>query len=243
LLGTTVHQIDQTQLQDRIVRFVRSRSHALVLNVNVHCLNLCYEQPPLRAFMNSADLVFCDGFGVRLGARLHGVRLPPRITYADWIWDLSELCAREGMSLFFLGARPGVAARAADVLRQRFPDLEIVGTHHGFFDHRPGSAENEAVLAAINRLKPDILLVGFGMPRQEYWLRSNWSLVKSNVALTGGAVFDYVSGELNRAPRWMTANGLEWLGRLLIEPGRLWRRYLLGNPRFLWRVLRSRFGR
>jgi N-acetylglucosaminyldiphosphoundecaprenol N-acetyl-beta-D-mannosaminyltransferase len=80
------------------------------------------------------------------------------------------------------------------------------------------------------------------MPLQERWLMENWDHIDANVALTGGAVFDYVSGELQRAPRWMTDNGLEWLGRLLIEPRRLWKRYLIGNPLFIWRVLKQRLG-
>jgi N-acetylglucosaminyldiphosphoundecaprenol N-acetyl-beta-D-mannosaminyltransferase len=240
LLGTTVHKIDRPLLQAEIVACVRNRAHALVLNVNVQCLNLCYEQPPLRTFMNSADIVFCDGFGVRLAARLLGHRLPPRITYADWIWELAAFSAAENLSLYFLGARPDVAARAATVLQARFPDLTIAGVQHGYFDLTPGSRENDAVVAAINEVTPDILLIGFGMPRQEYWLRDNWPAIDSRVALTGGAIFDYVAGDLRRAPRWMTDHGLEWLGRLFIEPRRLWRRYVLGNPRFFWRLLRER---
>ena len=80
------------------------------------------------------------------------------------------------------------------------------------------------------------------MPLQEHWLMENWHRIESNIALTGGAVFDYVSGDLRRAPRWMNENGLEWLGRLVIEPRRLWRRYLVGNPHFLYRVFRQRLG-
>jgi N-acetylglucosaminyldiphosphoundecaprenol N-acetyl-beta-D-mannosaminyltransferase len=135
-----------------------------------------------------------------------------------------------------------VADKAAANLKARFPDLRIVSTHHDYFDKTPGSAENEAVIEQINAVKPNILIVGFGMPLQERWLMENWDHIDANVALTGGAVFDYVSGELQRAPRWMTDNGLEWLGRLLIEPRRLWKRYLIGNPLFIWRVLKQRLG-
>jgi N-acetylglucosaminyldiphosphoundecaprenol N-acetyl-beta-D-mannosaminyltransferase len=133
-----------------------------------------------------------------------------------------------------------VADKAAANLKARYPDLRIVGTHHGYFDKTQGCAENEAVIEQINTVKPNILIVGFGMPLQERWLMENWDRIDANVALTGGAVFDYVSGELRRAPRWMTENGLEWLGRLIIEPRRLWKRYLIGNPIFLWRVLKQR---
>ena len=97
-------------------------------------------------------------------------------------------------------------------------------------------------LGRTNAVKPNILIVGFGTPLKERWLMENWDRIEVNVALTGGAVFDYVSGELRRAPRWMTDHGLEWLARLIIEPCRLWKRYLIGNPLFLWRVLKQRLG-
>ncbi len=97
-------------------------------------------------------------------------------------------------------------------------------------------------LGRTNAVKPNIIIVGFGMQPQERWLMENWDRIEINVALTGGAVFDYVSGELRRAPRWMTDHSLEWLAWLIIEPRRLWKRYLIGNPLFLWRVLKQRLG-
>jgi N-acetylglucosaminyldiphosphoundecaprenol N-acetyl-beta-D-mannosaminyltransferase len=106
-----------------------------------------------------------------------------------------------------------------------------------------GSPENEAVLQEINASSPDILLIGLGMPLQEYWLMENRHDLNAGVVLTGGAVFDYVSGRLRRGPRLLTESGFEWLARLLIEPRRLWRRYIVGNPLFLLRVLKQRLSR
>jgi N-acetylglucosaminyldiphosphoundecaprenol N-acetyl-beta-D-mannosaminyltransferase len=214
--------------------------HAVIANVNVHCLNLTYRNRWLRDFLNNASVVFCDGAGVVLGARILGDRLPGRITPADWIERLAEIAAQRGFTLFFLGSRPGVADKAAARLRERFPNLRIAGTHHGYFDKTPGSAENEAVIQQINAARPHILFVGFGMPLQERWLADNWERLDVNVAFTCGALFDYVSGELRRSPKWMNDHGLEWLGRLIIEPRRLWRRYVIGNPLFLWRVVKQR---
>ena len=102
--------------------------------------------------------------------------------------------------------------------------------------------ENVALVEDINRVKPNLLFVGFGMPLQEFWLMDNWSQIQANVALPVGALFDYVAETIPRAPRWMTDNGLEWLGRLMVEPQRLWRRYIIGNPLFLLRILKQRFG-
>ena len=242
VLGVGVDPLTVEDLHAEIGRLVRCRGLGLVLNANAHCLNLCYEDPALRAFFNGAEVVFCDGAGVMLAARILGGRIPERITYADWAWQLAAFAAVEGFSLFFLGARPGVAQAAARRLRERHPGLEISGVHHGYFDHSAGSPESEAVVEEINAAAPDILLVGLGMPLQEYWLLENWRRLDAGVALTGGAVFDYVSGRLNRGPRLLTDNGFEWLARLLVEPHRLWRRYLIGNPLFLLRVAKQRLG-
>lgn len=242
VLGVGVDPVTVDGLHAEIRRLVRRRG-GVILNVNAHCLNLCYGDPGLRRFFNAADLVFCDGAGVSLAARVLGGRLPGRITYADWLPLLATFAEGEGLSLFFLGARPGVAEKAADELRATHPRLEVAGVHHGFFDHRAGSPENGAVVAEINAARPDVLLVGLGMPLQERWLMENLRGLDVGVALTGGAVFDYASGGLRRGPRLLTDNGLEWLVRLLVEPRRLWRRYVLGNPLFLARVLLQRWGK
>ncbi len=237
VLGVGVDPLTVGELHAEIGRLVRGGRRGLVLNVNAHCLNLCYEDPKLRDFMNGARVVFCDGAGVMLAARILGRRIPERITYADWIWQLADLAAAQGFSLYLLGARPGVAREAARRLGERYPGLKISGARHGYFDHGTGSA---AVVQAINAAAPDILLVGLGMPLQEHWLMENGHRLNVGVALTGGAVFDYVSGTLRRGPRLLTENGFEWLARLLVEPRRLWRRYLVGNPLFLLRVFYQR---
>ena len=240
VLGVGVDPLTVDGLHAQIRRLVRRRG-GVVLNVNAHCLNLCYGDPGLRRFFNAADLVFCDGAGVGLAARVLGGRLPGRITYADWLPRLATLAEERGFSLFFVGARPGVAGEAARRLRRSHPDLKVVGVRHGYFDHRAGSPENGAVVKEINAARPDVLLVGLGMPLQERWLMENRHRLDVGAALTGGAVFDYASGRLRRGPRLLTDNGFEWLARLLVEPRRLWRRYLLGNPLFLARVLAQRW--
>lgn len=241
ILGVEVDSFRPEQLQATLTTIIQKNGKALIPHVNIHGLNLAYEQAWLGQFFQQSDFVFCDGAGVRLGAKLLGYDLPPRITYADWIWQLSRYGAEQGHTFFFLGARPGVANQAAANLLARYPKLQIVGIQHGYFDKTAGGPQNQAVLQAINAANPNILLVAFGMPLQERWLLENWAAIEANIGLTGGAVFDYAAGQVRRAPLWMTNNGLEWLGRLWIEPGRLWQRYLIGNPRFFWRILRQRF--
>ena len=237
VLGVGVDPLTVGELHEEIARFVENGEHALVLHANAHGLKLAYRDPRLRGVLNGAETVFCDGSGVMLAARMLGRRIPERITYADWMWELAAFAEEKGLSFFFLGARPGVAEKAAEKLRERFPGLKIVGTHHGYFDRAQGSPENEAVVRKINAARPNVLLVALGMPLQELWLEENWGKIRAEVALTGGAVFDYVSGELRRGPSVLVNGGMEFLARLIVEPRRLWRRYVLGNPLFLLRVV------
>lgn len=244
LLGVRIHTLPVEALIARISCAAQSRQRAVVAYVNAHGLNLAYESAPLRQFFNTqATWVFCDGFGVKWGAWLAGQPRPPRYTPPDWIDPLCCECARRGLSVFLLGDKAATVEKAAHVLETRHAGLRVAGCQHGFFDKRAGSAENSAVIEAINTAKPDVLLVGFGMPLQEMWLAENWAHVDAQVAVTVGALFSYVAGDVRRAPRWMTDHGLEWLGRLVVEPGRLWPRYLIGLPVFFARVLLERFGR
>lgn len=240
ILGVQVHPLTVDQLHEELAQLIETDSHAEVLHVNVHGMNLSADNPWLRDYLNQAEIVFCDGAGIILGARILGQHIPERITYADWMWQLAEFAAARGYSFYFLGAKPGIAQTAADRMIERFPELKIAGVRDGYFNKDNGHPDNEAVLADINAARPNILIVGMGMPMQERWLLDNWNRIDANIALTGGAVFDYISGDLKRAPTWMTDNGLEWLGRLLIEPRRLWQRYIVGNPVFLARVIRER---
>lgn len=206
-----------------------------VMYVNAHVLNQSREIPALREALESADLVYCDGYGVRLAAKALDTEIPHRMTGADWVWGLASLCESAGQSVYLLGSEPGVTAEATRRLHRWYPDLDIVGTHHGYFE--PGSAHDERVIEDINAKRPDIVLVGMGSPKQELWVQHNAHRVDTDVLWTVGALFDYVSGRVPRAPGWLADNGLEWIFRLAIEPQRMWRRYLLGNPQFVGRVM------
>ena len=229
-------------LLDQLTIRIQQKRKTLVLSGNIHAFNLAYEQSWLHDLYNRADFIRVDGAGVRVGVRLLGQTLPPRMTWADFIWDLVARAELHQQRLFFLGGRPGVAAAAAANLRQKHPALPIVGCDDGYFNKTPHNPENENILRKIYTSQPDILLVGMGMPLQERWINDNWEQIQATVIMTGGAVFDYVSGQVQRPAPIFTQTGFEWLGRLLIEPGRLWRRYLIGNPLFFWRVLKQRFG-
>ena len=203
--------------------------------VNAHVLNQSQERGELRTALREADLVYCDGYGVRVAAKALDLPVPHRMTGADWIWTLAALCEETGRSVYLLGSEPGIAREAATRLRARHPGLEVAGAHHGFFE--VGSPHAERVVEDINACRPDILLVGMGTPKQELWVQRHAAALEVDVLWTVGALFDYVSGRVPRAPAWLADNGLEWIFRLGIEPQRMWRRYLLGNPVFISRVM------
>jgi len=240
LLGVKIDALSLDQLLSEIQLCMQRKNKMIVSYVNLHALNIAFSIPWFREFLDRSDLTFCDGVGIKLAARITGQCLCDRFTPPDFIDRICENAIKSGLKIFFLGAKPGVAQRAANKLIERFSGLQIQ-THHGYFDKVANSQENKLVVEQINQFHPQILILGFGMPLQEKWILENMDSLDIKVVFPAGALFDYLSKDVPRAPRWMTDNGFEWLGRLLIEPRRLWKRYILGNPLFFWRLFSHHF--
>lgn len=240
LLKTKFHKVTVQQLIEYIVGTAQVEKKTIVGNVNVRAMNFAHELSWYRDFLNKADLVFCDGFGVLLGAKLLGYSLQSvhRMTAPDFIDDLALACDKQNVSIFLLAGEPGVVDKAITQLKAIAPNLRIQG-HHGYFDK--SGEENDAVIQKINAFKPDILYVGFGMPLQEQWILDNLDKVEARVFLPLGACLDFYTNTVSRGPRWLTDRGFEWLTRLITQPSRLWDRYVVGNPLFFYRVLKQRF--
>lgn len=238
LFGVNIDKVDLQGLIRHADASVRTDKRAKIMYVNIHVMNLAFKDRELRKALSHADMVYCDGEGVRFGARILGKALPQRMTGADWIWDLCAMCERRGYSIYLLGGIPGIAEKAGGVLSKRYPGLKMAGTHHGFFP-KVGD-ENEKVISSINKKAPHVLLVGFGSPLQEIWIHQNFEKLQAAAVWAVGAVADFVSGEMPRGPRWMLDYGLEWLFRLSIEPKKMWKRYLFGNFVFFERIMRDR---
>jgi N-acetylglucosaminyldiphosphoundecaprenol N-acetyl-beta-D-mannosaminyltransferase len=193
---------------------------------NLHSIYLFARDSQFRRFYAEARTVHIDGMSLVYIARLFGfpVRREHRVTYLDWIFPLMETSAQRGWRVFYLGGKPGVAEKASQRLKQRFPELHL-DTHHGYFEKT--TAENDLVVEKINSYRPNILMVGMGMPIEEHWVLNNSSRIHPCVIMVPGACFDYIAGAVAMPPRWMGRIGLEWLFRLASEPRRLWRRYLV----------------
>lgn len=203
--------------------------------VNAHCINEMRRSVRYDKAVRSADLILPDGSGMAIATLLNSGRACANLNGTDLAPALMEAAQRKGLSIFLLGARPGVAQIACEKLKARFPGLKIAGAHHGYFN----ADENERVIAHINNAKPDVLLVAFGVPAQDVWLAENAHRLSAPVALGVGGLFDFLSGRIPRAPKLLRKTGLEWTYRLYQEPVRMWRRYIIGNPLFLRHAITS----
>lgn len=201
--------------------------------VNPDCFNKAHFDSDYRSVLQKGDSVFPDGIGVNIGCKLLGTPLKENVNGTDMLPFLCEMAKENDYSLFLLGGKPGVGEVMAETITRKF-GVEVSGIHHGYFDHQNSSEE---IIALINRSNASILLVAFGAPLQEKWISTYQDQLKPGAALGVGGLFDFYSGNIKRAPRWLREIGLEWSYRLLQEPGRMWRRYIIGNPLFLFRVL------
>ena len=236
IFGVRVHCVNKPQLLEQVRSWVSAEGKRTVLYVNAHCLNISYRDPEHRAVLNQADLVYADGAGVVLASRLLGGCTLQKLTGRYWISDFCSVAAAEGLRLYFLAGQPGVAQRAGEALRCKWPALQIVGANNGFFS----SHNEEEILADIAAAKPHVLFVGMNTPRQEKWIAAHRAEIDVPVCWAVGALFDFVAGLEPPVPGWMNALNLEWFWRLLMDPRGKWRRYLFGNPLFLYRLLQQR---
>jgi N-acetylglucosaminyldiphosphoundecaprenol N-acetyl-beta-D-mannosaminyltransferase len=208
----------------------RDRSH-LIAATSMHGIVEAQRDPAFKDTLNSTDLVVPDGMPlVWLGRRV-GCHVPRRVYGPDLMLAFCEQTAGRGYRHFFYGGEPGVPERLAESLQRRFPELQVCGTFSPPF--RPlDPKEDQEIVTLISRAAPDVLWVGLGTPKQERWMREHQDKLSVPVLVGVGAAFDLLSGRRNQAPMWMREHGLEWLFRLVQEPRRLWRRYLIGGARF-----------
>lgn len=216
------------QLNAIVASAIARKERMLLANHNLHSIYLYHVDTKMRSFYRNACHTHIDGMPIVLLGRLRGLPLRRihRVTYVDWIQPLAKLAAENNWRVFYLGSRPGVAERGAEILRHQCPGLQI-RTANGYFDSSPGSAEDQEVVAGIHAYQPHLLILGMGMPRQEHWLIDHLDRLPAAAILNAGAAMDYVAGAVPTPPRWAGRCGLEWLFRLLAEPNRLWRRYLV----------------
>lgn len=238
ILGVRFHRLGRQAALARMSRLVGRGQAKKIYIANAHTLNLATTHPTFREVLNQADLLLNDGIGVQIASRLAGRPFPDNLVGTDLVPQLCHRVQPGGAGVFLLGGREGVASRAGRRLQELVPGLIIAGVHQGYF----GADESPRIVRAINESGAAILLIGFGNPGQETWIHDNAPSLTCDLCVGVGGLFDHLGGGLRRAPVWMRKLGTEWV-QILFQQPRKWRRYILGNPLFLARVLVEHFRR
>lgn len=233
-----VHAVSMHQTLDLISLRIASGLAGYVLTPNVDHVVLAEKSDALVAAYRDVFLSLADGMPVVWAARLLGHPLPEKVSGSDLVRPLLLRACRDNLSVYFLGGREGSGAEAVRRLALEMPTLRVVGVDAPMISDSAADAEAHAAFLRVQRAQPDLLLVGLGCPKQELWLHRFAPQLKGTVSLGIGASIDFLAGAVTRSPAWMSRHGLEWLYRLAQEPRRLWRRYLLRDPVFLWIVAR-----
>jgi N-acetylglucosaminyldiphosphoundecaprenol N-acetyl-beta-D-mannosaminyltransferase len=232
--GVGISNITMTEALDAIESRFHGDGCTQVSFVNADCLNKAAEDSRYRSVLQRSWLVLPDGIGVKMAGKLLGFKVRDNVNGTDMFPLLCQrLSARSG-SIFLLGARPGVPDAVAQWIRRNFPEVVISGVIDGF------RKDDEAIVAEINAASPDVLLVAKGAPLQEMWIAEHRDSLDARICIGVGGLFDFFSGRIPRAPRWMRRSGTEWVYRLYQEPQRMWRRYLLGNFLFIANIMLER---
>ncbi len=231
VLGVRIRRRSRLQAVDEIRRLLAGEKARSVYFVHAASANQAFEDPAFRETLNRGDLVLNDGIGVRLAARAQGLELEENLVGTDLVPVLLAEDRERPLRVYLLGGGPGVAGEAARCVREHYPGVEVAGWADGFFEIQ----DEPVVVERINRSRPHLLLVGMGSPRQERFIDRHLGRVDCRVAMAVGGLFDHFAGRLRRAPPLVRRLGLEW-AQLLCQQPHKWRRYLLGNPKFLWRV-------
>jgi len=241
VLGVGVSAINMALALGVIDRWIAQREQHYVCITPVHSVMLCHDDPDLRRIFNRSGLTTPDGMPLVWLCHLAGHRHVGRVYGPDLMLALAEHGLSRGYRHFFYGGAPGVADELVRRLQTRFAGIQVAGTYAPPF--RPLSAEEDAeIVSLINVSEPDVVWIGLGAPKQERWMAAHLERITAPVMIGVGAAFDFHAGLKPQAPRWMQRTGLEWLFRLLSEPRRLWRRYVINNPRFVTLVALQMLG-
>ncbi|MCC4834784.1 WecB/TagA/CpsF family glycosyltransferase [Shewanella sp. 10N.7] len=236
LLGVNIDNNTMSESVDLLIRSAQSTTTKQFAFVNADCLNLAATNKNYRNTINQCDQVFADGSGIRIACQLHHIGLKDNVNGTDMLPLLCEQAAKQGIKIFFLGGQNGTTDEAAVNLRKQFPTLEVVGCHHGYLN----KANEQQVIEQINQSGAQILLVGMGAPKQDQWISDHKAELNTGVAIGVGGLFDFFANNVSRAPVALRQVGMEWIWRLGQEPTRMWKRYVIGNPLFLARVLKQK---
>lgn len=227
--GVNLNLIDTKELLESCEGFLEQSGTKTVFFLNAHYYNIACKDKQYKNLLNKCDLLLNDGIGIRLGLKLKGLKEKENMNGTDLIPKIIELSANNNSNMYLLGGVEGVAKKASEKIKEKWKNAKIAGEHSGFFDKE----EEEEIINEIVNNKIDVLIVGMGAPLQEKWIYDNWDKLQSvKIIVAGGAILDFISEKVTRAPMWVRKLNMEWVYRLLLEPKRLFDRYVIGNFKF-----------
>lgn len=236
LAGVKIDNVDGHDIIQRVKELINKNKKGYFAYVNAHAVNLAQDMEWFRNFLNQSEISYADGQGIRIGAWLLGKKIPPLVNLTRWSWELFHFASENNYSIFVFGAKEDILKKAIENMKKKFPKLKIAGYHHGYFDN----SNSHKIVQYISEVKPNILIVGMGMPLQEKWIIENFDFLDVNAIFNAGSCIDIIAGHKKVCPDWMTNVGLEWLFRFVREPKRLFKRYIFGNPKFIYKILTKR---
>lgn len=238
ILGLNISTLSMAETIDTIERWIREVKSRYVCACPVSTIIKCQHDKDFLEIVNSAGLATPDGMPLVWLSKLKGNRNAERVYGPDLMLAFCKLAQSRGYSNFFYGGKESVPEKLAMNLQQKFPRLKISGTFSPPFRELTDQEDNQ-IVEMINRAKPDVVWVGIGSPKQERWMAQHLDKINAAVMIGVGAAFDFISGTKKQAPKWMQKSGLEWMFRLITEPKRLWKRYLFGNPKFIYLLIKE----
>lgn len=240
ILGIQVSSINSQDLLASFKLAIQKKQFTQVAITPVNSILAAYKNEQVKNIYNNADYVLCDGTPVKWAAQFLGTPIKERITGLDLLPDLVEYAAKENFSLFLLGASPGVGELLKKAILNRFPNCTIKGIYVPPFMASFSEEENNKMLAAVHNANADIVLVSLTAPKQDIWIHQNRAKLPPAIYIGIGGAFEVMAGLAKRSPKWMHNAGLEWFYRLVQEPKRMYRRYLIEAPLFIPLILRQK---
>lgn len=234
IFNIRIHPLQMSEFLSIIKLNIENENQITQVGVNSATVNELVKNAEFRRAVNNADLVHIDGMSVVWALRFMGYKVPERVATPDLADEVMKMAEKEKFSIFLLGAKETILLSCKENLLKTFPELEIAGCQNGYYMPE----EEPLIVERINEVKPDIMLIGMPSPQKELFFEKYGYELTAKYILGVGGYFDIVSGYTKRAPKWMQNCGLEWLYRLIQEPRRMWRRYLIGINQFLWIVLK-----
>ena len=233
LLNTYVNNVNMTETVDAIEEMISNGGRHYIVAINVDVVIKIEDDMYLKKITDNADMVLVDGQPLVWIAKWHNHPIRAKISGSDLVPILCGRAAEKGYTIFIIGGKDGIAHQAQVNLEAKYPDINIVGTYAPPFGFEKDKKEIEKINAIISAVHPDILIVCFGCPKQEKWIYENYKKYDAKVSVCAGATVDFLAGNINRAPKWMSDHGMEWFFRFLQEHNRMFKRYFIDDIRIL----------